>query len=66
MFELSHDKLNFRTVQSNTILNLLKECNINKAAVTDNVSGRFLIDGANVLPSPLDKSVIYPSNYHTF
>ena len=42
MFELSHDRLNFKTVQSNTILNLLKECNVNKAAVIDDVSGRFL------------------------
>ena len=42
MFELSHDRLNFKTVQSNTILNLLNECNVNKAAVIDDVSGRFL------------------------
>ena len=67
MFDLSHNKLNLQTVQSNTISNLLEACNINKAAgVDDDVSGRFLKDGANVLAIPLHKSVIYPSNYLTF
>ena len=36
-------------VQSNTISNLLKACNINKAAGIDDVYGRFLKDGADVL-----------------
>ena len=43
MFELSHNKLNFQKVQRNTISNLLKSCNVNKAAGIDNVSGRFLL-----------------------
>ena len=66
MFELSHNKLNFQTVQPNTISNLLKSCNVNKAAGIDNISGRFLKDGADVLGIPLHRSVIYPSNYLTF
>ena len=49
MFELGQNKLNFQTVQPNSISNLLKSCNVNKAATTDNVSGRFLKDGADVL-----------------
>ena len=49
MFDLSHNKLNFQTVQPNTVSNLLKSCNVNKAAGIDNVSGRFLKDGADVL-----------------
>ena len=53
IFELSHHKLNFQTVQSNTISNLLKACNVNKAARIDDVSGRFLKDGASVLPIPI-------------
>ena len=53
MFELSHNKLNFQTVQPNTISNLLKSCNVNKAAGIDNVSGRFLKDGADVLGIPI-------------
>ena len=53
MFDLSHDKPNFQTVQSNTISNLRKACNINKAAGIDDVSGRFLKDGADVLAIPI-------------
>ena len=53
MLYLSHNKLNFQTVQSNTISNLLKACNINKAAGIDDVSGRFLKDGADVLAIPI-------------
>ena len=64
-FDLSHKKLNFQTVQPNIISNLLKSCNVNKAAGIDNVSGRFLKDGADVLGIPITKSVIYPSDYLT-
>ena len=53
MFDLSHNKLNFQTVQPNTISNLLKSCNVNKAAGIDNVSGKFLKDGADVLGIPI-------------
>ena len=53
MFDLSHNKLNFQTVQPNTISNLLKACNINKAAGIDDVSGRFLKDGDDVLAVPI-------------
>ena len=53
IFELSHSKLNFQTVQSNTISNLLKSRNVNKAAGIDNVSGRFLKDDADVLGIPI-------------
>ena len=52
MSEFSHNKLNFQTVQPNTISNLLKPCNVNKAAGIDNQSGRFLKDGADVLAIP--------------
>ena len=53
MFGLSHNKLNFQTVQPNTISNLLKSSNVNKASGIDNVSGRFLKDGADVLGIPI-------------
>ena len=53
MIELSHNKLNFHTVQPNTISNLLKSFNVNKAAGIDNVSGRFLKDGADMLGIPI-------------
>ena len=46
---MSHNKLNFQTVQPNIISNLLKSCNVNKAAGKDKVSRRILKDGADVL-----------------
>ena len=48
----SYNKLNFQAVPSNTISNLIKACNINKAAGIDKVSGRFLKDGDNMLAIP--------------
>ena len=51
MFELSRNKLSFQTVP--IISNLLKSCNVNKAAGRDDVSGRFLKDGADVLAIPI-------------
>ena len=39
----------FQTVQSNFIINLLKFCDLSKAGGKDNLSGRFLKDGADVL-----------------
>ena len=53
MFELSRNKLNFQTVQPNTISNLLKSCNVNKTAGIDNVSGRLSKYGADVLGIPI-------------
>ena len=59
MFKLSHNKLNFQTVQPNTISNLLNSCNFNKAARIDIVSGRLLKDDGDVLGIPLHGSVTY-------
>ena len=53
MFELSHNKLNFQTVQSNTIFNLLNPCNVNKAAGIEDISGRFLKEGVDALVIPI-------------
>ena len=50
---MSHNKLNFQTVQPNTISNLLKSCNVNKTAGIDNVSGRLFKYGADVLGIPI-------------
>ena len=66
MFDLSHHKLNFQTVRSNVISNLLKACNVNKATRIDNASGRFLKDDAVVLAIALHRSVIYPSHCLAF
>ena len=52
MFNLN-PKLHFQTIQSRYIPDLLKNCDINKAAGIDDLSGRFLKDGANILTMPI-------------
>ena len=42
------DSFNLTAVSENTILNILKNTNVSKAAGLDNLSGRFLKDGAEV------------------
>ena len=46
---MNHNKITFRTIQTNSILNLLENCDVNKPASIDNISGKFLKDGADVL-----------------
>ena len=53
MCELSHNKRNFQTIQPNTISNLLKSCNVNKATRIDNIYGRFWKDEAHVSGIPI-------------
>ena len=43
------DSFNLATVSENTILNILKNNNVSKAADLDNLSGRFSKEGAEVL-----------------
>ena len=43
---------NLATVSENTILTILKNTKVSKAAGLDNLSGRFLRDGAKVLAKP--------------
>ena len=47
------NSFNFDTVSENTILNILKNTNISKAAALDNLSGCFLKDAAEVLAKPI-------------
>ena len=50
MFNLNPKKLTLETIQTKKyISDLLKNCNINKAARIDNLSGRFLKDTADIL-----------------
>ena len=53
MCELSHNKRNYQTIQPNTISNLLKSCNFNKATRIDNIYGRLLKDEVHVLGIPI-------------
>ena len=49
MFNLYPKKLTFQTIQTRYISDLLKNCDTNKAAGIDDLSGRFLKDGADIL-----------------
>ena len=53
MFNLYPKKLTFQTIQIRYISDLLKNCDINKAARIDYLSGRFLKDGADILTMPI-------------
>ena len=47
------DSFNFATVSEKTILNISKITNVSKAVGLDNLSGRFLKEGAEVLAKPI-------------
>ena len=53
MFNLNPKKLHFQTIQTRYISDFLKNCDINKAAGIDDLSGRFLKDGADILTMPI-------------
>ena len=50
---LEENKFIFHTIESNSVLKLLKNGEVNKAAGIDNISGQFLKDGANILATPV-------------
>ena len=50
---IQSDFFNLATVSENTILTILKNTKVSKAAGLDNLSGRFLRDGAKVLAKPI-------------
>ena len=49
---IQSDSFNLATVSESTILTILKNTKVSKAAALDNLSGRFLKDGAKVLAKP--------------
>ena len=49
MFNLSPKKLTFQATQTRYISDLIKNCDINKAAGIDDLSARFLKYGADIL-----------------
>ena len=53
MFNLNPRKLHFQTIQSRYISDLLKNCDIDKTAGIDDLSGRFLKNGADILTMPI-------------
>ena len=53
MFNLNPKKLTFQTIQTRYISDLIKNCDINNAAGVDDVPGRFLKNGADILTIPI-------------
>ena len=53
MFNFYPKKITFQAIQTKCISDLLKNCDTNKAAGIDNLSGRFLKDGADILTMPI-------------
>ena len=52
---LRPSKFKFPNVTEDNVLQLLKDMNVGKAADIDNLSGRFLKDGANILAKPISE-----------
>ena len=53
VLQLPENKFIFHTIESNSVLKLLKNVGVNKAAGIDNISRRFLKDGADILAIPV-------------
>ena len=53
VLQLQENKFIFHTIESSSVLKLLKNVEVNKAAGIDNISGRFLKDGADILAIPV-------------
>ena len=60
------NKFNFSNVTEDFVLKLLKDMNIDKAAGIDNLSGKFLKDGANILAKPISKICNLSIKYSVF
>ena len=59
-------KFELANVSEDLILKLLKNINVNKAAGIDNLSGRFLKDGADVLAKPISEICNLSIKYSVF
>ena len=51
--DLQENRFTFQTIESSSVLKLLKNVEVNKAVGMDNIPGRFLKDGADMLPIPV-------------
>ena len=60
------NNFNFSNVTEDFVLKLLKDINIDKAAGIDNLSGKFLKDGANILAKPISKICNLSIKYSVF
>ena len=53
VLQLQENKFIFHTVESSSVLKLLKNVEVNRTAGIDNISGRFLKDGGHILAMPV-------------
>ena len=60
ILDLLPSKFKFSNVMEGFVLKLLKNMNVDKAVDIDNLSGKFLEDGANILANQSPKYVIFP------
>ena len=51
--DLQENRFTFQTIESSSVLKLLKNVEVNKAVGMDNIPGRFLKDGADMLAIPV-------------
>ena len=54
-FDFGENKLEFKKVSQESILKTLKNLDINKASGIDNITGKFLRDGAKILALPISQ-----------
>ena len=66
MFNLNPNKLTFQTIQARYTSDLIKNCDINKAAGIDNLSGRHLKDSADILTIPITQIYNLSINFSHF
>ena len=59
-------KFKFSNVTEDHVLQLLKDMNVDKAAGIDNLSGKFLKDGANILAKPISELCNLSIKYSLF
>ena len=56
VLHLQENKFTFQTIESSSVLKLLKNVKVNKAAGMDNISRGFLKDGADILAIPVTQT----------
>ena len=66
ILDLLPNKFSFSNVTEEFVLKLLKDMNTDKAAGIDNLSGKFLKDGANILTKPISKICNLSIKYSVF
>ena len=66
ILDLLPSKFKFSNVTEDFVLKLLKDNNIDKATGIDNISGKFLIYGADILATPISKICNLSIKYSVF